>query len=383
MRATQVLRAVGPRNVAPFVFATDAAEQRRQIETLLSVKDGLAKLGIHGLTSRKLDQMRLGLAAFAEDAALQASVTTASINTPIQFLQNWLTGFIFVITQARKIDNLIGISTAGNWDDEEVVQGVLEQLATAIPYSDTGNVPRSSFNLNWERRTVVRAEEGMGVGVLEEARTARINVNSAENKREAATEALEIFRNTVGFSGFNNGLGRTFGFLNDPNLPAATAFPATGAGGLTTWASKSFLNICADIRGMISDLRNGSGDRIDPATTPMTLALATAAIDYMSTTSDFGISVTEWLSKAYPRVRVESAPELDNAIASSNGCYLYAETVNDKSTDDKRTWAQIVPSKFRLIGVEQKAKGYLEDYSNATAGAFLKRPWAVVRRYGN
>lgn len=381
-RATPVLRAVGPRNVVPFVFATDAAEQRRQIETLLA-NNGLAKLGIGGLTPRTLTRMQEGLAAFAEDAALQASVTTASINTPIQFLQNWLTGFIFVITQARKIDDLIGITTAGNWDDEEIVQGVLEQLATAVPYGDMTNVPRSSFNLNWERRTVVRAEEGMGVGVLEEARTSRINVNSAENKREAATEALEIFRNTVGFFGFNNGLGRTFGFLNDPNLPAATAFPATGTGSTTTWSTKSFLNICADIRGMVSDLRNGSGDRIDPAKTPMTMAVSTSTIDYLTTTSDFGISVMDWLKGAYPKIRVESAPELDNAIMSSNGVYLYAESVDDKSTDDKRTWAQVVPSKFRLIGVEQKAKGYLEDYSNATAGAFLKRPWAVVRRYGN
>jgi hypothetical protein len=43
---------------------------------------------------------------------------------------------------------------------------------------------------------------------------------------------------------------------------------------------------------------------------------------------------------------------------------------------------QVVPSKFQVLGVEKGAKGYKEDYSNATAGVFCKRPFAVVRRTG-
>ena len=39
--------------------------------------------------------------------------------------------------------------------------------------------------------------------------------------------------------------------------------------------------------------------------------------------------------------------------------------------------------KFRVLGVQQLAKGYEEDYTNATAGVLLKRPWAVTRWYGN
>ena len=331
-----------------------------------------------------LNKMREAYASFGMDAALQPSVTSPSIATPIQFLQNWLTGFINVITQARKIDDLIGVTTAGAWEDEEIVQGVMEPLATAVPYGDYTNIPKSSWNLNWERRTVIRAEEGMEVGVLEEARAARINMNSADAKREAATEALQIFRNDVGFYGYNDGLGRTFGFLNDPNLPAATAFPATGTGSSTEWANKDFDQICNDLRIMISQLRTQSGDNIDPKKTAITLALATSVVDFLSVTAiTGGISVEMWLKATYPQIRVESAPQLDNVISDENEAVMFAEQVQDKSTDDKRTWAQIVPTQFRLIGVEQKAKGYLEDYSNATAGAFLKRPWAVVRMYGN
>ena len=109
--------------------------------------------------------------------------------------------------------------------------------------------------------------------------------------------------------------------------------------------------------------------------------MATDAVDWLSTTSDFGISVSDWLKQAYPNIRVMNAPQLNNANASDNVFYLYAENVMDESTDDGRTWVQDVPAKFLVLGVEQKAKRYVEDYSNATAGVMLKRPYAVVRYY--
>jgi hypothetical protein len=34
------------------------------------------------------------------------------------------------------------------------------------------------------------------------------------------------------------------------------------------------------------------------------------------------------------------------------------------------------------LGVEKKSKAYVEDYTNATAGAMCKRPYAVVRYSG-
>lgn len=367
---------IAPRNVRPFAF--DAAD----VEGVIAQ---LPRLGIVGITPAAVQRMMGEMKASFGLDALQATVTTPSIATPIQFLQNWLPGWVAVITAARKIDELVGIMTAGAWEDEEVVQGVMEQTGTSVLYGDYTNVPLASWNTNFERRTNVRFEEGMRVGVLEEARAARIQMNSAEAKRGSASLQLEIQRNRVGFYGYNNGNGRTYGFLNDPNLPAASAFPATGTGNTTTWSTKTFLQICADIRLMIAALRSQTQDVIDPEQTQITLALATNVVDYLSTTSDFGISVREWLKEAYPKVRVVSAPELNNAVGGTdNEAYLYAETVQDgSSTDDKRTWIQPVPAKFRLIGVQQMAKGYEEDYSNATAGVMLKRPFAVVRRYGN
>jgi len=320
-------------------------------------------------------------ASFAMDS-LQPTVTTGSVGTPVQFLQNWLPGFVFVITAARKIDEFIGIMTTGAWEDEQVVQGILERTGTSVPYGDYTNVPLSSWNTNFNYRTVVRFEEGMKVGVLESARAARLRVDDSGMKRESAALALEIIRNSVGFYGFNSGDNNTYGFLNDPGLGSYTEVALNAAASSHSWSAKSFLEICKDIRTAIVALRTQSQDTIDPESVDLTLAVATDSVDWLSTTSDFGISVRDWLKQAYPRVRVVSAPQLNNAYSSDNVFYLYADTISDMSTDGGRVWIQPVPTKFQVLGVQQLAKAYEEDFSNATSGAMCKRPYAVIRFYG-
>jgi hypothetical protein len=339
--------------------------------------EALARIGINIGGPRRVAQMIAGL-GMDDTQGLQ---TAASLGSPVQFLQTWLPGFVRTLTKARKIDELIGLSIVGSWEDEEIVQGIIEPTGSAVLYGDATNVPLTSWNTNWAQRTVVRFEQGMHVGVLEEARSARIKVNSAAEKRSAAALSLDIQRNRVGFLGYNGGANRTYGFLNDPSLPAYNNVP-NGASGHTDWARKTFLEICADIRASVQRLRTATGDNIDPRKTPMTLALATDVIEYLSTVSDFGISVQEWLKETYPGIVAVSAPELSAANGGANVGYLYPERMDDGATDDSRVWAQLVPSKFMTIGVAKEAKGYVEDYSNALAGVICKRPYAVDRISG-
>lgn len=345
----------------PFVLSEDEVSEYKD----------LALLGI-GIDDRSLRRM----AAAMDANVLQPTITPGNLGAPVQFLQNWLPGLVRTITQARKIDQLVGISTAGSWEDEEVVQGVLEPTGLAVLYGDYTNVPLSSFNMSYERRGVVRFEQGIRVGVLESARMSRANVDLATEKRGSAALSLDILRNRVGFYGYNGGTSRVFGFLNDPGLPAYVA--VTGG----VWSGKTFLQITADIREAMGALQNQSGDTIDPTETPLVLAVATVASQFLAVTSDFGNSVKTWLSDTYPKLRVVTAPELNGANGGANVFYLYPETVQDGSTDGGKVFDQIVPARFQTLGVEQKAKAYIEDYTNATAGVMVKRPWAIVRRTG-
>ncbi len=345
----------------------------------------LANLGIH-LSPAAVGSMFAAHQAGAPmigamDTNLVAAQSVPSIGTPIQFLQAWMPGFVQSLTQARQIDTLVGVSTIGRWEDEEIVQGYSERTGNATPYQDNSNVPLTSWNTNFERRSIVRFEQGFMVGRLEEARAAAMNYNSAENKRMQATLSLEVQRNYIGFFGYNSGLGRTYGYLNDPNLPAYVNLP-NGAGGTPTWATKTTLEIIQDILTSLQALRTQSGNLIDPKKTPITLAVAMSAVDYLSTVTTLGYSVQQWLTANYPNVRVESAPELNAANGAANVFYLHAEEFGEGSSDDGRVFTQMVPAKFITIGAQQLVKGYTEDFGNATAGIMAKRSWAIVRRSG-
>lgn len=340
----------------------------------------LEKIGIN-IGGRALDKMHKHALAVAMDA-VQPGVTTASITTPVQFLQTWAPGFVRTVTKARKIDEMIGLTMLGNWHDEQIVQGVLEHVGAAQIYGDYTNVPTGSWNTNFNYRTVVRFEQGMRVGVLETARAAEIRVDNGGEKRISAALELEIQRNRVGFLGFNGGNNNTYGFLNDPNLLAYQNVPNNAAGTSTQWSAKTALEIIHDLQLAYSLLQNQSGDLIDPFNTEITLGVATASVVYLNTVTELGFSVRKWIEDTYPKTRIVSAPELNAANGAANVFYMFAEKYEDGSTDGGSTFMQAVQTKFQVLGVQQLAKGYEEDFSNATAGTMVKRPWAVVRFSG-
>lgn len=318
----------------------------------------------------------------AMDSNFVGGLTTPSITTPVQFLQQWLPGFVEVITRARKIDELVGISTVGSWEDEEIVQGISEHTGYATLYSDKANVNNTSWNVNFERRSVVRFQEGFNVDRLEEARAARINYNSASAKREAVANSLDITRNYIGFYGFNGGVNRTYGFLNDPSLPAYITVSQSPVTLTTQWSTKTALEIISDLTAAFQQLRTRSGDTIDPKSAPLVLAISMSCVDYLSTVTAFGISVADWLQRYNPNITIVSVPEMDEANGNENVFYLYAKEDKQNSSDDGKVFMQMVPAKVFTLGVQQTTKGFREDYSNAVAGILCKRPYAVVRFTG-
>lgn len=358
------------------IFSTDAG--------VASYKE-LEKVGIH------LEKGAISSAYFLNSVMdqypinpMQPNLTPPNIITPVQFLQKWLPGGVNYLTWARRIDEFVGMSVVGSFDDAQIVQRYDELTGEAVPYGDTSNATFASFNSTWDYRSVQQFRASLQIPMLQQERAARANIDYASNVRESAFLALEIMRNAIGFYGWNDGLSLTYGFLNDPNETAYQVV-ATGASGFTTWAFKTYLEIWADIRTAVAYIRTLSGDNIDASSVPMTLAVATSAVDQLYNINNLGNqSVMQLIKGTFPNMRVVSAPELDNAHLGDNVFYLYADSVrtDDGSTDDGAVFAQYVPSKFRSLGVERKITGIIEGYANATAGTYCKRPYGVVRYYG-
>ena len=106
--------------------------------------------------------------------------------------------------------------------------------------------------------------------------------------------------------------------------------------------------------------------------------MGTNVIDTLDTVNPLGTtSVREWIAKTYPRLRVTSAPQLNDANSGDDVAYLFAEELAGQ-----KVIGQYMQDALRLIGVEQKAKGVMESYPNATAGVFLRVPIAIVRYTG-
>lgn len=314
--------------------------------------------------------------AYAQDASPDL-LTGASTSTPIQFLQHFLPDVIRTVTQKRTIDQILGRDIAGTFSDEEIVATIIEPVGQAKPYGDKTNDSMIDWNPNFEKRTITRWGLGMEVGVLEEMRSSAMRINSASEKRTAIANAFAIEQNSIGFNGFNSGANRTYGLLNDPNLPNYVTVSTKTAGG-TTWAVATFLEITNDIKAAMSALRTRSGSNFDPYADASTLVVASAAIDNLATVNALGTtSVKQWLAATYPNCRVENAPQFSGANGGANAFYVISDSIGGRKVIN-----QYVPDVFRLLGVQQKSKSFEESYACATAGVLLAQPLGVVRRSG-
>lgn len=310
----------------------------------------------------------------AMDAA-PALQTAPSIGNPVQFFQYWVPEAVDVVTAARAIDDIIGRDIEGSFEDEEIVTRILERTGDAQPYTDDANIPFSSWNQNYETRTIVRFEEGLKIGYLEEMRAARTLVDDHKEKAAAAAETLAIALNDVGFYGYNGGRNKTYGFLNDPALPAYTT---VAAGADTTWASKTFDQITADIITAVGALQNQLKGLFKPNKDAFTIAYSLEVEQQLYKMNSLGTkSVLTWIKETYPNARLEAAVELNGANGGSNIFYVFADRVNGK-----KTFKQSVQDTFRLLGVEKRIKVFVEDYAATTAGVICQYPIGVVRYSG-
>jgi len=320
-----------------------------------------------------------GVESFGMDA--QESFIAGGVSANISNLREFLPGTVKQLTRVRKIDELLGMVTVGDWYMQEITQRVEEQTATVKPYADGVDIPFTSYNADYESRDIVRFVIGMQSEMLGDGRARKMGENPDEIKRSAAATALEIARNEVGFYGYNTGINKTYGFLNDPNLSAYVTLP-NGAGGNPEWNTKTFVERQTDFTSAVSSLRKTSGGNFDPTLHSFTWAIPLERADTLTEVNEFGISIQKWINETYPKCRIIYVPELDGANGGANVFYMYADDHMNDSTDGGGVFDQLVPEKFMSIGRGQEVGGYKEGFTNALAGVLMKRPYLVYRATG-
>lgn len=321
------------------------------------------------------DLQTIGINLMAMDTALTGPAATGG-NIRGHFLEAVLPGMVRLLTRVRTIDEITGMMNIGNWYDDQILQNVADSVGKAELYGDTTNIPLASYKQTLERRNIQRFEQGFMVGKLEEARQSAGGYDATAEKRRSAIESLEISRNRIGFYGFGAPNSRTYGLLNDPSLAAYET--AT-----TSWLGAAFSVITGDIQAMFDDLELRSGGNIkDDTQLVMVLPTGYRGVLATANTSARGETVRQWIEENFPNVRFVFAPEFVGANGGANVAYLFAESVDGGDGEGGRTLVQLVPTKYQVLGSENRIKGYIEDATNATAGVMVLRPWAVTRITG-
>lgn len=319
------------------------------------------------------DLKALGVGVAAMDSALIGPAATTGF-VPAHMLQTWLAGTVRAITTPVDIDYVAGITTVGNWHDDEIGVRTEEDFGLAELYGDVTNIPLANSNPGFELRDVVRFEQGFQVGELEMRRMGAAGFQQEQSKRRAATKSLDVARNLVGWNGIAN--TRTYGLLNDPNLPAVQSL---GAG--TAWLSATFDELVAHFTALRNALETQMGQSLrDDANFLLLLPAGYRGVMNKYNTAG-NMSFGQWLAENYPNVRTEYINSLKDAIGGVDVAYLIAENVAelDESDTDSATLIQAVPSRYEVVGSEKRAKGYIETASNALAGIIVLRPWAIAR----
>ena len=325
-------------------------------------------------------------AGYGTSAFMDATPITAdSIPALFQNLITFAPGTIRAFTEYRAAEELLGIVNLGTWTDESLAWKLSEMKGQVTQYEDLVDIPRSSYNLEYAWRDIVRLVGGIELTALQTARTARIQggFNDADEKRASLARAFAIAKNDLSFLGFSG--KRCFGMLNEPNLAPYQLVAPSGTGGSTLWSSKNFDQKHYDVSVMIMDLVNKSGLTFKP----MAGDKFTFAVPYniqrelVTSLNALGNrSLLSVLEETYKGMRVIAVPQLAGANAGKDVVYVYAESTvaSDDSTDDGLVWSNTIQAEmFQLGAVPIEWNGSRESFMFAGGGVFLKRPSLVSR----
>lgn len=177
--------------------------------------------------------------------------------------------------------------------------GVAKILAS---YSD--DLPRADVKGQEFSVKVKALGSSYGYNIQEIRKSSKVGVDLDGKKATAARRAIEVLIDQMGFAG--DGKTNAMGLANIPNAGSYTV--PNGAGGTATWATKTPLEILADLNGIENKIVVDTKENEIPdtlllplaqyqliATTPMSATLPqTTILEYFLRTSQYVKNVDVW-----------------------------------------------------------------------------------------
>ena len=228
---------------------------------------------------------------------------------------------------------------------------------------------------NFVFQTVIR------YGDLEEATVARQRLSLASEKQKAAATILAKAHNKFYLYGVAG--KKTYGLLNDPNLPVSASPNSITIGGNTysTWADKAghdaanaSNHVYNDVLKLWNTLCANNGGNID-ADSPIVLAVSNARASYLNALNTYGLSAAKMLKDNFPSIVIVQLPELSTGAGEMMYMIvpeLFASQTAELAYSEKMRLGRVVPE---MSAFKQKAVG-------GTWGAIIKRPSLIQTMTG-
>lgn len=303
----------------------------------------------------------------------QPSLVTVSNSGIPAFLSTYVDPkLIDILVAPMRASNVVGAEVKkGDWTTTTSMFPVVESTGEVSSYGDYSNNGRAGVNWNYPQRQSYHYQviTTWGERELETAGLGKIDLANRINIASVLT--LNKFQNQSYFFGVS-GL-QNYGLLNSPNLPAAIT-PITKTAGGTTWAVATALEVLADIQKLYQQLQTQLNGNLD-LMSPMTLSMSPASQTWLTDTTQFNVNVFDLLSKNFPKMKVEVAPEY--ATTAGNLVQLIADEI-----EGQRTAETAFTEKLRAHPIFVDLSSFRQKKSQGTWGTIIYRPVAIAQMLG-
>ena len=263
----------------------------------------------------------------------------------------------------------------GAWAQDSFLIQRIEGTGDTVAYDDYSEQGANQITSQWEQREVYRFQTMVTYGELEQERYGLAMLPYVAKKQQQAIRSIDQDANKFYFYGVA-GL-KNYGLLNDPSLPAPIT-PLT-VGSAVLWSAKAVVDKYNDILALyeqLLDQTNGIvGDGIDMAS-PLVLVMSTKlSINLKSSNEIFATSLEDMLKKAFPNMRIETAPQY--STDSGELIQMFVEGAQGQDTG-----FMAYSEKLRAHNLIPSVSSYKQKYSASTYGCVITMPMLFAQMLG-
>lgn len=276
-----------------------------------------------------------------------------------------------VMEPLRIADVAGGEVQKGDWLSQSMLMPLAEATGHVVSYGDYDNGGTVDFNVEWVARQPWHFQTIKRIGEKQVGHwgLAAIDANARMDRAVAIT--FNRIRNrsyAYGVLGLQN-----YGILNDPSL-STPIVPNTKAGGGTTWANATAIEIYNDVLKLFTALQTQMGGNLTRSDR-LVLALSPTKEAALSNVSPFNVPTRQTLMENFPGLEIQPIPEY--STTAGEVMQLIVPEVEGEQT----VWTAFT-EKMRAHPVVQELSAWMQKFSGGTWGTIIRRPIAVKQMLG-